>query len=69
MSVTALTTDTGRVRAAAAPAEPVAPGPDARTRRLLHGPIVVTLLALAWPTAVVIAALNVWMLWQTLAAS
>ena len=27
------------------------------------------MLALAWPTAVVIAALNVWMLWQTLVAS
>ena len=27
------------------------------------------MLALAWPTAVVIAALNVWMLWQTLAGS
>jgi len=27
------------------------------------------MLALAWPTAVVIAALNVWMLWQTLGAS
>jgi manganese transport protein len=27
------------------------------------------MLALAWPTALVIAALNVWMLWQTLVAS
>ncbi len=27
------------------------------------------MLALAWPTAVVIAALNVWMLWQTMAGS
>ena len=35
------------------------------------GPLVAPrwMLALAWPTAVVIAALNVWMLWQTLAAS
>jgi Mn2+/Fe2+ NRAMP family transporter len=23
------------------------------------------MLALAWPTAIIIAALNVWMLWQT----
>jgi manganese transport protein len=35
------------------------------------GPLVAPrwMLALAWPTAVVIAALNVWMLWQTLVAS
>ena len=35
------------------------------------GPLVAPrwMLTLAWPTAVVIAALNVWMLWQTLAAS
>ena len=56
MSVTALTTDAGHVRAAAAPAEPVAAGSDARTRRLLHGPIVITLLALAWPNVLVMVA-------------
>jgi len=35
------------------------------------GPLVAPrwMLALAWPTAIVIAALNVWMLWQTLVAS
>jgi manganese transport protein len=35
------------------------------------GPLVAPrwMLTLAWPTAVVIAALNVWMLWQTLVAS
>ena len=40
----------------AAAAEPVAHGPDARTRRLLHGPIVMTLLVLAWPNILVMVA-------------
>src|SRR4029077_5794126 len=56
MSVTTLTTDSGRARVVAAPAEPVAHGPDARTRRLLHGPIVMTLLMLAWPNILVMVA-------------
>ena len=56
MSVTALTTEPIRSAAVTTHAEPVAAGPDARTRRLLHGPIVVTLLALAWPNVLVMVA-------------
>ena len=56
MSVTALTTEPIRSAAVTTHAEPAAAGPDARTRRLLHGPIVVTLLALAWPNVLVMVA-------------
>jgi putative MATE family efflux protein len=56
MSVTALTTDSGPARAASATTEPAASAAEARTRRLLHGPIVMTLLALAWPNILVMVA-------------